>query len=275
MNMSLNYCPRSYLCYMKFQLVYSVFILFVLNFSCKTPMPELSSEAKLSKNKTISIRWTTTDPILAKVFPEVFPVPPAVLLEDQVNIADLSTVPMPPPDPNQSPKIQKQKPQNPNELPRWDRGFELTNIDNLTLVIRNESQRPFTSIGISLLALTMLYYGTMETEAELVWTSGETNLHRISFLRTKETIWAPMPFYIGTGSSIVAPILNSNRYPSHLQKYCIQEKPSKLRESTEQSYQKNCKEYETFLKRLLLQNYETIHLQLTEWEKRNQDWFQP
>lgn len=260
---------------MKLQYVFYSLIFVVLNFSCKTPMPELSSEAKLSKNKTISIRWTTTDPILAKVFPEVFPVPPAVLIEDQENIADLSSVPLPPPDPNQSPKISKPTPLNPNELPRWDRGFELTNIDNLTLVIRNESQRPFKSIGISLVALTMVYYGTMETEAELVWTSGETNLHRISFLSTYETIWAPMPFYIGTGSSIVAPILNVNRYPSNLQKYCIQEKPSKLRESLEQTHSDNCKEYETFLKRLFLQNYETIHLQLTQWEKRNQEWFQP
>ncbi|MGV3664867.1 MAG: hypothetical protein ACO1NV_01960 [Leptospira bouyouniensis] len=260
---------------MKLQFVYYSLILVILNFSCKTPMPELSSEAKLSKNKTISIRWTTTDPILAKVFPEVFPVPPAVLIEDQENIADLSSVPLPPPDPNQSPKISKPTPLNPNELPRWDRGFELTNIDNLTLVIRNESQRPFKSIGISLLALTMVYYGTMETEAELVWTSGETNLHRISFLSTYETIWAPMPFYIGTGSSLVAPIFNVNRYPSNLQKFCIQEKPSKLRESLEQSQNENCKEYETFLKRSFLHNYETIHLQLTQWEKRNQDWFQP
>ncbi|TGM30456.1 hypothetical protein EHQ82_01415 [Leptospira selangorensis] len=260
---------------MKLPFKYFSLLLFVLNLMCKTPMPELSSEAKLSKNKTISIRWSTTDPILAKVFPEVFPVPPAILIEDQMDVADLTTIPLPPPDPSQSPQIPKQKPINPNELPRWDRGFELTNIDNLTLVIRNESQRPFKSIGISLLALTMVYYGTMETEAELVWTSGETNLHRISFLSTFETIWAPMPFYIGTGSSIVAPILNANRYPSHLQKFCIQEKPTKLRESMEQLQSENCKEYETFLRRLFLQNYEAIHLQLSEWEKRNQDWFQP
>lgn len=260
---------------MKLHFVYLILLFFGLHISCKTPMPELSSEAKLSKNKTISIRWSTTDPILAKVFPEVFPVPPAILIDDQVNVADLTTVPLPPPDPNRLPQIPQKKPHNPNELPRWDRGFELTNIDNLTLVIRNESQRPFKSIGISLLALTMVYYGTMETEAELVWTSGETNLHRISFLSTHETIWAPMPFYIGTGSSIVAPILNSNRYPSHLQKYCIQEKPTKVRESMEQTQTENCKEYETFLRCLFLQNYDAIHIQLTEWEKRNQDWFQP
>ncbi|TGL65616.1 hypothetical protein EHQ62_13735 [Leptospira jelokensis] len=272
---SLTYGLRTYLCYMKLRFLFYFLFLLFLQVSCKTPMPELSSEAKLSKSKTISIRWTTTDPVLAKVFLDVFPVPPAVLLDDQVNVADLSTVLLPPPDPNDAPIIQKPKPMNPNELPRWDRGFELTNIDNLTLVIRNESQRPFKSIGISLLALTMMYYGTMETEAELVWTSGENNLHRISFLATQETIWAPMPFYIGTGSSIVAPILNSNRYPSHLQKYCIQEKPTKLRESMEQSITENCKEYEIFLRRLFLQNYEAIHLQLTQWEKRNQDWFQP
>ncbi|PJZ84400.1 hypothetical protein [Leptospira harrisiae] len=252
------------------------FLIFsVLNFSCKTPMPELSSEAKLSKNKMISIRWTTTDPILAKVFNEVFPVPPAILLDGNENVADLTTIPLPEPDPKFAPKPKQEKPIDPNELPRWDRGFELSNIDNLTVVIRKESQRPFYSIGVSLLALTMLYYGTMEAEAELVWTSGETNLYRISFLSTHETIWAPMPFYIGTGSSIVGPAINSNRYPSTLQKYCTQEKPTKLRESLEQSQIENCKEYETFLKRLFLQNYDNIHSQLKEWEKRNQDWFQP
>jgi len=247
----------------------------VFHLTCKTPMPELSSEAKLSKGKMISIRWTTTDPVLAKVFNEVFPVPPAILLDENANLVDLTTVPLPEPNPDHAPKPKKEKPMNPNELPRWDRGFELSNIDNLTLVIRKESQRPFYSVGMSLLALTMLYYGTMETEAELVWTSGETNLHRISFLSTYETIWAPMPFYIGTGSTIVAPAFNSNRYPSSLQKYCTLEKPSKLRESLEQSHTENCKEYETFLRRLFLQNYDTIHSQLKEWEKRNQDWFQP
>ncbi|WP_156827657.1 hypothetical protein [Leptospira wolbachii] len=252
-------------------------LLSVLSFqlSCKTPMPELSSEAKLSKGKMISIRWTTSDPVLAKVFNEVFPVPPALLLNENANVTDLTTVPLPEPNPDHAPKPKKEKPVDPNELPRWDRGFELSNIDNLTLVIRKESQRPFYSVGMSLLALTMLYYGTMETEAELVWTSGESNLHRISFLSTYETIWAPMPFYIGTGSTIVAPAFNSNRYPSSLQKFCTQEKPSKLRESLEQTQSENCKEYEIFLRRLFLQNYDTIHSQLKEWEKRNQDWFQP
>ncbi|TGL39161.1 hypothetical protein [Leptospira perdikensis] len=254
----------------------SFFIIFlVLNLSCKTPMPELSSEAKISKTKMISIRWTTTDSILAKVFNEIFPVPPAILLDENANVVDLTTVPLAEPNPDHAPKPKPEKPINPNELPRWDRGFELSNIDNLTIVIRKESQKPFYSIGASLLALTMLYYGTMETEAELVWTSGETNLHRISFLFTHETIWAPMPFYIGTMSSILSPALNSNRYPTVLQKYCNQEKPTKLRESLNQSQSDNCKEYETFLRRLFLQNYDNIHLQLKEWEKRNQDWFQP
>ncbi|TGK80708.1 hypothetical protein EHQ31_13085 [Leptospira montravelensis] len=257
------------------KLLFYFIILFVLNLFCKTPMPELSSEAKLSKNKMISIRWTTSDPILAKVFNEVFPVPPAILLDGNTNVVDLTTVPLPDPNPDHAPKPKEEKPIGPNELPRWDRGFELSNIDNLTVVIRKESQRPFYSIGVSLLALTMLYYGTMETEAELVWTSGETNLHRISFLSTHETIWAPMPFYIGTGSSIVGPALNSNRYPSNLQKFCILEKPSKLRESLEQLQTENCKEYETFLRRLFLQNYDNVHSQLMQWEKRTQDWFQP
>ncbi|TGL15309.1 hypothetical protein EHQ50_05085 [Leptospira meyeri] len=256
-----------------FHIILWIFLAFYL--SCKTPMPELSSEAKLSKAKMISIRWTTTDPILAKVFNEIFPVPPAILLNENVNIADLTRVPMAEPDPKLAPKPKQEKPVNPNELPRWERGFELSNIDNLTVVIRKESQRPFYSVGLSLLALTMLYYGTMETEAELVWTSEETNLHRISFLSAYETIWAPMPFYIGTGSSILGPAFNSNRYPSKLQKYCIQETPSKLRESLEQSQTENCKEYETFLRRLFLQNYDNIHSQLKEWEKRNGDWFQP
>lgn len=250
-------------------------IILMIAFACKTPMPELSSEAKLTQGKIISIRWTTTDPVLAKVFNEVFPVPPAILLDENANVTDLTTVPLPDPNPSHAPKPKIEKPINPNELPRWDRGFELSNIDNLTLVIRKESQRPFYSIGISLLALTMLYYGTMEAEAELVWTSGENSLHRISFLSTYETIWAPMPFYIGTGSTIFAPALNANRYPSHLQKYCIIEKPSKLIESLEQTKSDNCKEYEMFLRRLFLQNYDSIHSQLKEWEKRNQDWFQP
>lgn len=92
---------------MKLQFVF-LSILLVLQWSCKTPMPELSSEAKLSKNKTISIRWTTTDPVLAKVFPEVFPVPPAVLLDDQVNVADLTSVPLPPPNPNDAPSSKNQ-----------------------------------------------------------------------------------------------------------------------------------------------------------------------
>ncbi|MCW7479969.1 hypothetical protein [Leptospira kanakyensis] len=260
---------------MNLKLISIFFICLVLNLFCKTPMPELSSEAKISKNKMISIRWTTTDPILAKVFNEIFPVPPAILLDENANVVDLTTVPLAEPNPDHAPKPKQEKPINPNELPRWERGFELSNIENLTIVIRKESQKPFYSIGVSLLALTMLYYGTMDTEAELVWTSGETNLHRISFLSTHESIWAPMPFYIGTVSSILSPALNSNRYPSTLQRYCTQEKPTKLRESLNQSQSENCKEYETFLRRLFLQNYDNIHIQLKEWEKRNQDWFQP
>lgn len=247
----------------------------ISTWSCKTPMPELSSEAKISKKFPISIRWTTQDPILAKVMTEVFPVPAALPVEPGSPASDLTQLELPDPDPKLAPKPKPVKELKPNELPRWERSFELSNINNLTVIIRNESQRPIYSVGLSLLAFTMLYYATMETEAELVWVSNQDSLHRISFLSTKESIWAPMPFYIGTGSSIVSPVLRADQYPSHLQKYCIFETPSKLRQSLEQPLDEICKDYENFLRRLLIQNYDTIHSQLKEWETRNQDWFQP
>lgn len=242
---------------------------------CKTPMPELSSEAILSKKNIISVRWTTNDFVLAKVFPEVFPVPSAVPMEISRPVQDLTKLDLPDPDVSLAPKPKPDKILNPNELPRWDRAFELTGIENLTLVVRSESQRPFYSVGLSLLALTMLYYGTMESEAELVWTSNNESLHRISFLTTSETIWAPMPFYIGTGSTIASPILRTNQYPTYLQKYCVLESPSKIRETFDQTKEEICRDYENFLRRLLISNYDNIYSQLKEWEKANQDWFQP
>ncbi|MCZ8343129.1 MAG: hypothetical protein O9301_08870 [Leptospira sp.] len=243
--------------------------------NCKTPMPELSSEAKISKKFPISIRWTTQDPILAKVLTEVFPVPAALPVEPGSPVSDLTQLELPDPDPKLAPKPKPVKELKPNELPRWERSFELSKINNLTVIIRNETQRPVYSVGLSLLALTMLYYATMETEAELVWVSNQDSLHRVSFLSTQESIWAPMPFYIGTGSSLVSPLLRSNQYPSQLQRYCIFETPSKLRQSIEQPLDETCKDYENFLRRLLIQNYDNIHSQLKEWETRNQDWFQP
>ncbi|MDF3820731.1 hypothetical protein P3G55_12510 [Leptospira sp. 96542] len=224
------------------------FLVLVLFLSCRTPLPEISSESIIAKKQIISIRWNTEDPILQKVFSEIFPVPPAIPLEENPQVA--------------------------NSLVK-EKTFELSEINHLAVVIRSETQRPFYSIGVSLLALTMVYYGRMDTQAELIWNSNESNLHRISSLSTSETVWAPMPFYIGTGSSVVAPILSTNKYPSHIQKYCIEEFPTRLRETLEQPQSKNCQDYELYLRRLLLANYETIHPQLKEWEKRSSDWFKP
>lgn len=247
----------------------------LLAFGCKTPLPELSSEEKLSQKKIISIRWNTSDPILAKVFAEVFPVPPGIV-SDSDSRPNFTAANLPEPDPKFQPKPKPQKEISDElQLPKWERKFELTQIDNLTFVIRKESQRPLYSLGVSILFLTMVYYGTMESESELVWTAGEDRLHRISFLSAKETIWAPMPFYIGTGSTLVSPVLNANRYPTNLQKYCIESKPSRMREFMEQTADKNCEEYALFLKRVFLENYSQIHKQLLEWESRNQDWFIP
>lgn len=137
----------------------------------------------------------------------------------------------------------------------------------LELVIREESQRPLRNICYSLLGLTMLYYGSMETSSELnisyMAKNGSLVMKSLKNLETKESIWAPMPFYIGTGSTLAAPLFNSNRYPSHLRKYCLEEDPGNMRSIFEQSKEQNCQEYSNFIKLLFLQNQDQIRQTLS------------
>lgn len=132
---------------------------------------------------------------------------------------------------------------------------------HLNVRLAEETQNVFSNILYSILCLTL--YFKHDTEAAWVYevTLFENNEKKVFFLNSNSYhgVWAVMPFYTGTVSTVLASALDRHRLPSHLQKYCLQ-KPGKVREFFEQKREDNCREYSEHL-------YQSLYLTAPVWRK--------
>jgi hypothetical protein len=66
--------------------------------------------------------------------------------------------------------------------------------------------------------------------------------------RTQMTMRTPMPPYIGLGTTATLIVLDRYKTPEHLQKYCLEEEPSGLREFFELDKTEYCEEYKKYIR---------------------------
>lgn len=137
--------------------------------------------------------------------------------------------------------------------------YELDSLENFEQVkfiyietqIRNSSSDYFSNTGKSLLTLTFGLFLTNSADVHLlvfIKDSNGTLLENTKLTTSGRTgYWGILPFYMGLVSTHLGTLLNSYRKPDHLQKYCLYEDPSKMRQVFETKKVEYCADYKLFL----------------------------
>ena len=118
--------------------------------------------------------------------------------------------------------------------------------------IKNRSSNYFKNAGKSILTLTLGVFISNSAEIHFKIQSKkneEQSLPAIE-LNSSGTIerWAVLPFYAGFAATNLGIFLNTYRNPEHLQRYCLYEKISDLRNILEANKDEYCDNYAEFLR---------------------------
>lgn len=118
--------------------------------------------------------------------------------------------------------------------------------------IKNSSSDYFKNVGKSILTLTLGVFisNSAEIQFKIQRNPNDKALLASKELNTNGSIerWAVLPFYAGFGATNLGTIFNTYRNPEHLQRYCLYETISDLRNVLEATRDDYCENYSEFLR---------------------------
>ncbi|MCB1191970.1 MAG: hypothetical protein H7A23_10545 [Leptospiraceae bacterium] len=101
--------------------------------------------------------------------------------------------------------------------------------------------------NISMSILTLTTGAFVSTSAKNTFSIKNKNMKLLIPSQGKIGLWAYLPPYMGFLATSFGSVLNTNRLPHNLYKYCVIEEPGKYRKTLEQSRDDYCEDYKEFL----------------------------
>ncbi|MCC5813399.1 MAG: hypothetical protein JJT78_01465 [Leptospira sp.] len=136
------------------------------------------------------------------------------------------------------------------ETDLFNRQEDFTKIASIEITNINSEIQATDSLLYSLATLTMGTFEIIDTDYTFTvkYLDGIKIEERKFSGKTQMTMKAPMPPYIGLGTTATLILLDRYKTPEHLQKYCIEEQPSSIREIVELKKNQYCEEYKKYIR---------------------------